>query len=667
MQRPAGPQLPSIRTLHPYLPPPAAMDPSPSTSTANYMQTTSHAGGGGDSRYPASSYAGSEGDGDEREAAGNDEPPKKKRRRQALSCTECKRRKIRCDRAQPCGPCVKRGDQGKCQWHVVEPAILMPSSSAEKYVPRSEYDTLRGRVDVLEGRVNAFEDYIYRLPPQVLASHPLPPGLIPPPPPFNAEGQGFDPRQSPSFSQPQVHPRSVSASLSPAQRRASFSPTRTISIPPDTIQRRRSGSQHGHPEEAPPPLGTVVPSDIDRGRRAISSSPVHGRGQRSASFSAAHTTSPISAPQTHGGQWGEEFRSFPPASQTFSGPGASGSGRRDSDDGADGRGGNDTGASFSSFSVHAGPQDASSAPSRTLSTAPASASPSFSSPRFTSSSSFSPPHAPSHTTSASSSAFPPTLRSFSTTTSAIGGAGSIGGRSSAGSLSSLTASSGSAPGSVSSFSSATPTTYPPYNFAPPTAYIPPAPFPGDQGLYQHLPVHGSDNTAHALARIVRPDAAVGIAAGHASAKRAREDEAPKNRPAQAPQGARRLRAGQSAPCNRIPPRTARPPVQRQTPRPTVSIRPRGLRPERLRPIPATTRREADGCSWRTAMHSRLPRRRWRLLIHPPRSAHNLLRILRVPVLSRIQPRTRISHEALSPGAGKRAAATGRDQPGDVRR
>ena len=48
-------------------------------------------------------------------------PPKKKRRRQALSCTECKRRKIRCDRVQPCAPCNKRGEGDKCRWHILEP------------------------------------------------------------------------------------------------------------------------------------------------------------------------------------------------------------------------------------------------------------------------------------------------------------------------------------------------------------------------------------------------------------------------------------------------------------------------------------------------------------------------------------------------------------------
>ncbi|KAN0138049.1 hypothetical protein V8E53_003938 [Lactarius tabidus] len=82
--------------------------------------------------------ADSDGDGDSEQAA----RPKQKRRRQALSCTECKRRKIKCDRAHPCTPCIRRGDQNKCQWHVIEPV--------DKYVSRAEYDELKIRVDRLE-------------------------------------------------------------------------------------------------------------------------------------------------------------------------------------------------------------------------------------------------------------------------------------------------------------------------------------------------------------------------------------------------------------------------------------------------------------------------------------------------------------------------------------
>ncbi|KAI0271920.1 hypothetical protein BGY98DRAFT_184790 [Russula aff. rugulosa BPL654] len=101
-----------------FLPPPPARPPAERT----------HSGIIGDS----------DGDGDSEQAA----RPKQKRRRQALSCTECKRRKIKCDRAHPCTPCIRRGDQNKCQWHVIEPV--------DKYVSRAEYDELKARVDHLE-------------------------------------------------------------------------------------------------------------------------------------------------------------------------------------------------------------------------------------------------------------------------------------------------------------------------------------------------------------------------------------------------------------------------------------------------------------------------------------------------------------------------------------
>lgn len=101
-----------------FLPPPPAQPPAERT----------HSGIIGDS----------DGDGDSEQAA----RPKQKRRRQALSCTECKRRKIKCDRAHPCTPCIRRGDQNKCQWHVIEPV--------DKYVSRAEYDELKARVDHLE-------------------------------------------------------------------------------------------------------------------------------------------------------------------------------------------------------------------------------------------------------------------------------------------------------------------------------------------------------------------------------------------------------------------------------------------------------------------------------------------------------------------------------------
>ncbi|KAJ7622179.1 hypothetical protein FB45DRAFT_1031864 [Roridomyces roridus] len=131
-----APQLPSIRSLHPYLPPIAPMpqaNPNPSRN------------GGSD-----------------HDDCGDEEPPKKRRRRQALSCTECKRRKIRCDRNQPCAPCMRRGEHEKCKWHVVEQVN-------ERFAPLVEYEALRTRV-------NALESFVSHLPPAILASMPPVPG-----------------------------------------------------------------------------------------------------------------------------------------------------------------------------------------------------------------------------------------------------------------------------------------------------------------------------------------------------------------------------------------------------------------------------------------------------------------------------------------------------------
>ncbi|KAK0482802.1 hypothetical protein IW261DRAFT_1469768 [Armillaria novae-zelandiae] len=139
--------LPSIRQLHPYL---------PSSSTG-------------------------EGEGEAGESGG-DEPKKKKRRRQALSCTECKRRKIRCDRNQPCAPCVRRGEQSKCLWNVVEPA--------EKYATRAEYDELKARVEQLEALVERLTQSQAPTHPQPQPGPP-PPFISPPPQPKNWEALTF--------------------------------------------------------------------------------------------------------------------------------------------------------------------------------------------------------------------------------------------------------------------------------------------------------------------------------------------------------------------------------------------------------------------------------------------------------------------------------------------
>ncbi|GAW09344.1 c6 transcription factor [Lentinula edodes] len=137
--------LPSIRQLHPYLPPSGGMSQQSQHGESSHIAHPAY--------HPSAtpqfeSNAYEHAIDSENEDADTQGPPKKKRRRQALSCTECKRRKIKCDRNQPCAPCTRRGEQAKCQWHVVEPV--------EKYVSRAEYDELKMRFDHLENTVHRF-------------------------------------------------------------------------------------------------------------------------------------------------------------------------------------------------------------------------------------------------------------------------------------------------------------------------------------------------------------------------------------------------------------------------------------------------------------------------------------------------------------------------------
>ncbi|TIB76480.1 hypothetical protein E3Q23_01853 [Wallemia mellicola] len=81
--------------------------------------------------------------------------PKKTRNRQALSCTECKRRKIKCDRQQPCGACTKRHEEHKCVWEekkVIKPRTNHPYSDQVAYLQEQLAETqscLRGLASFL--------------------------------------------------------------------------------------------------------------------------------------------------------------------------------------------------------------------------------------------------------------------------------------------------------------------------------------------------------------------------------------------------------------------------------------------------------------------------------------------------------------------------------------
>nr|ODN88678.1 nuclear protein [Cryptococcus depauperatus CBS 7841] len=74
------------------------------------------------------------------------------RRRVVQSCSECRRRKIRCDKKFPCGPCILRNDQAKC--HEVGLVGEEPESLAcpklGHYASASDIAIVNHRLDALE-------------------------------------------------------------------------------------------------------------------------------------------------------------------------------------------------------------------------------------------------------------------------------------------------------------------------------------------------------------------------------------------------------------------------------------------------------------------------------------------------------------------------------------
>ncbi|GAA5928564.1 uncharacterized protein JCM15063_003911 [Sporobolomyces koalae] len=90
---------------------------------------------------------------------------KKKRNRMALSCKECKRRKIKCDRIMPvCGHCSKRGRPSDCTWDVFQPAN-------DAFLPPSIART--SELEHLAERLAHVETYLKTLPPNFALFRPL--------------------------------------------------------------------------------------------------------------------------------------------------------------------------------------------------------------------------------------------------------------------------------------------------------------------------------------------------------------------------------------------------------------------------------------------------------------------------------------------------------------
>lgn len=56
-------------------------------------------------------------------------PPPRKRRRLIISCTECHRRKQKCDRSLPCANCVSRNKQDSCRYESGPPSAKAVQSA----------------------------------------------------------------------------------------------------------------------------------------------------------------------------------------------------------------------------------------------------------------------------------------------------------------------------------------------------------------------------------------------------------------------------------------------------------------------------------------------------------------------------------------------------------
>ncbi|KAG6360430.1 hypothetical protein INS49_011490 [Diaporthe citri] len=76
------------------------------------------------------------GDGDHSEDKNGDQPPRK-RQRVRLSCLECRRRKLSCDRGYPCERCLKSGTPDRCTYET-RPGVAPPPKPAGLQL--SQYD-----------------------------------------------------------------------------------------------------------------------------------------------------------------------------------------------------------------------------------------------------------------------------------------------------------------------------------------------------------------------------------------------------------------------------------------------------------------------------------------------------------------------------------------------
>ncbi|GAA5942915.1 hypothetical protein JCM3775_001226 [Rhodotorula graminis] len=93
----------------------------------------------------------------------------KKSKSKTVSCTECKRRKIKCDRRMPCLACCKRGEPEACKW--IEEAAA-PAVDVQPFALTTDLVRLAARLEALEA-------WTQGLPPELRRDAPRPAPFVP--------------------------------------------------------------------------------------------------------------------------------------------------------------------------------------------------------------------------------------------------------------------------------------------------------------------------------------------------------------------------------------------------------------------------------------------------------------------------------------------------------
>ncbi|KAL2869427.1 putative C6 transcription factor [Aspergillus lucknowensis] len=85
------------------------------------------------------------------------QPPISRRRRPALSCTVCRRRKLKCDRSLPCGQCIKSKAPSLCVYSAPKPSQNQASTTVSRSSPSDLREARNDTVSLVGTGVYVFD------------------------------------------------------------------------------------------------------------------------------------------------------------------------------------------------------------------------------------------------------------------------------------------------------------------------------------------------------------------------------------------------------------------------------------------------------------------------------------------------------------------------------